>query len=111
MHCHLAAGLHTLHKGTQGMQRAGCLRCMPQNKYYAADAVAVDPLEQSISCVELEGRTFDVKYDVLAIATGSQGRLLVTPGCPPAAAAMPEQHPISSNEWGRHCIRHYIHAV
>ena len=47
----------------------------PQNKYYAADAVAVDPLDRKVSCVELDGRTFDVGFDLLAIATGSQGRL------------------------------------
>ena len=55
-----------------------CAACM-QNKYYAADAVSVDPMDKSITCVELDGRTFDVQYDLLAIATGSQGRLLPAP--------------------------------
>ena len=57
-------------------QSKPCAACM-QNKYYAADAVAVDPMDKSITCVEEDGRTFDVKYDVLAIATGSQGRWLL----------------------------------
>ena len=45
-----------------------------QNKYYAADAIAVDHTKQTVTCKEISEKTFDVRYDVLAIATGSQGR-------------------------------------
>lgn len=43
-----------------------------QNKYYAADAVAIDKDTKMVTCTEDGERTFDVKFDVLAIATGSQ---------------------------------------
>ena len=45
-----------------------------QNKYYAADAIAVSHTDQKVTCKEVSAKTFDVHYDVLAIATGSSGR-------------------------------------
>ncbi len=43
-----------------------------QNKYYAADAVAIDIDKQVVTCTEDGVEEFDVKFDMLAIATGSQ---------------------------------------
>ena len=55
-----------------------------QNKYYAAEVIAVDHNDQKITCKEVSDKTFDVRYDILAIATGSQGRCpSLRPTCKP----------------------------
>ncbi|EIE24104.1 mitochondrial type-II NADH dehydrogenase [Coccomyxa subellipsoidea C-169] len=51
-----------------------------QNKYYAADAVAIDKDKQVVTCTEDGVEEFDVKFDMLAIATGSQGSTFGIPG-------------------------------
>ncbi|KAK9906340.1 hypothetical protein WJX75_000240 [Coccomyxa subellipsoidea] len=52
----------------------------PQNKYYAADAVAINKDSRVVTCTEDGEREFDVKFDMLAIATGSQGSTFGIPG-------------------------------
>ena len=42
-----------------------------QNQFFCAAADSVDPKNNVVHCSD-EGSTFNVKYDVLAIATGSQ---------------------------------------
>ncbi len=43
-----------------------------QNKYYAADAVAINKDSRTVTCTDDGQREFDVRFDMLAIATGSQ---------------------------------------
>lgn len=52
----------------------------PSNNYVPAKATAVDPVAQVVRCESLDGITFSVGYDFLAIATGSQGSTFGVPG-------------------------------
>ncbi|BDA46213.1 Internal alternative NAD(P)H-ubiquinone oxidoreductase A1 [Coccomyxa sp. Obi] len=52
----------------------------PQNKYYAADAVAINKDTRIVTCMDDGQRQFDVRFDMLAIATGSQGSTFGIPG-------------------------------
>jgi len=45
----------------------------PYNYYYSADCIAVDPTNKVVEARSADGINFFVDYDVLAIATGSQG--------------------------------------
>lgn len=63
--------------GVTDLQRA--LKA-PQNFYYAADAVAVHPRDRIVEARSPDGLPFAVEYDVLAIATGSQGSTFGIPG-------------------------------
>ena len=42
---------------------------------YLAKALSVDPDARKVSCIDDGESKFDVDYDILAIATGSQARL------------------------------------
>jgi len=52
----------------------------PQNYYFAANAVAVHPEQKLVEACSEDGVKFYVEYDVLAIATGSQGSTFGIPG-------------------------------
>lgn len=44
----------------------------PQNNYFLASAQNVDPKKKTVQCKDEDGTEFDVAYDKLVIATGSQ---------------------------------------
>lgn len=52
----------------------------PQNFYYSASAVAVYPQDRAVQAQSEDGLRFFVEYDILAIATGSQGSTFGIPG-------------------------------
>jgi NADH:ubiquinone reductase (non-electrogenic) len=52
----------------------------PQNFYYAGSAVAVNPNKRVVEALSEDGLKFFVEYDLLAIATGSQGSTFGIPG-------------------------------
>ena len=55
--------------------------CILQNKYFSADALAIDHNRKVVTCKEGTSEdNFEVKYDKLAIATGSQGSTFGIPG-------------------------------
>ena len=56
---------------------------MLQNKYFAADALAIDHDRKVVTCNNgTSDCNFEVMYDKLAIATGSQGSTFGIPGEP-----------------------------
>eukprot|EP01025_Chloroclados_australasicus_P010990 TRINITY_DN14731_c0_g1_i1.p1 TRINITY_DN14731_c0_g1~~TRINITY_DN14731_c0_g1_i1.p1 ORF type:complete len:536 (-),score=64.97 TRINITY_DN14731_c0_g1_i1:675-2282(-) len=52
----------------------------PQNKFYAAEAIQVLPKAKKVVCKAEDGVLFNVRYDKLAICTGSQGSTFNIPG-------------------------------
>lgn len=52
----------------------------PQNYYFAATAVAVHPQDRLVEACSEDGIRFFAEYDVLVIATGSQGSTFGIPG-------------------------------
>ncbi len=57
-----------------------------QNKYFSADALGIDHDRKVVTCNDgMSQDNFEVKYDKLAIATGSQGSTFGIPGKPCAA--------------------------
>ena len=57
--------------------------CTLQNKYFAADALAIDHDRKVVTCNDgVSEDNFEVTYDKLAIATGSQGSTFGIPGKP-----------------------------
>jgi NADH:ubiquinone reductase (non-electrogenic) len=52
----------------------------PYNYYYTADCISVDPHKKVVEALSADGLKFFVDYDVLAIATGSQGSTFGIPG-------------------------------
>ena len=62
---------------------AGLIRhfCSLQNKYFSADALAIDHDRKVVTCNNGASKdNFEVAYDKLAIATGSQGSTFGIPG-------------------------------
>lgn len=55
-------------------QRRHCYKrsILVQNKYYAADAVTINKETRTVTCMDDGQRQFNVRFDMLAIATGSQ---------------------------------------
>ena len=52
-----------------------------QNKFFLADALAIDHDRKVVTCNDgVSNDKFEVKYDKLAIATGSQGSTFGIPG-------------------------------
>ena len=52
-----------------------------QNKFFLADALAIDHDRKVVTCNDgVSNDNFEVKYDKLAIATGSQGSTFGIPG-------------------------------
>ena len=52
-----------------------------QNKFFLADALAIDHDRKVVTCNDgVSNDRFEVKYDKLAIATGSQGSTFGIPG-------------------------------
>lgn len=52
-----------------------------QNKFFLADALAIDHNRKVVTCNDgVSNDNFEVKYDKLAIATGSQGSTFGIPG-------------------------------
>ena len=47
---------------------------MPPNHYYAASATDINTKNKTVSCQDSAGSSFDIPYDFLVIATGSQVR-------------------------------------
>lgn len=61
-----------------------------QNKYFAADALAIDHDRKVVTCNDGSSEdNFEVAYDKLAIATGSQGSTFGIPGEPQRIAHIP----------------------
>ncbi len=55
--------------------------CVMQNKFFLADALAIDHDRKVVTCNDgVSKDNFEVKYDKLAIATGSQGSTFGIPG-------------------------------
>lgn len=46
----------------------------PQNQLYIATAKNVDPVSKTVKCISNDNLEFDIKYDKLAVCTGSQVR-------------------------------------
>ena len=44
----------------------------PQNNYFLGSAENIDPNKKTVHCKDEDGTEFDVAYDKLVIATGSQ---------------------------------------
>ena len=44
----------------------------PQNSYFLGSAQNVDPKKKVVHCIDEDGTKYDVSYDKLVIATGSQ---------------------------------------
>ena len=49
----------------------------PQNNYFLGSAEMIDPEKKTVHCKDEDGAEYDVSYDKLVIATGSQ----VSLGC------------------------------
>ncbi|DBB14410.1 hypothetical protein WJX82_007842 [Trebouxia sp. C0006] len=52
----------------------------PQNNYFLGSAENIDPNKKTVHCKDEDGTEFDVAYDKLVIATGSQGSTFGIPG-------------------------------
>ena len=64
--------------------------CNLKNKYFSADALAIDHDRKVVTCSDGSSEdNFEVAYDKLAIATGSQGSTFGIPGEPHAIAQKP----------------------
>ncbi len=50
----------------------------PQNNYFLGSAENVDPVKKSVHCKAEDGTEFDIAYDKLVVATGSQVSLLAS---------------------------------
>ncbi|CAD7695202.1 unnamed protein product [Ostreobium quekettii] len=53
---------------------------LPQNQFYVADATSLDPEARLVHCRSEDGKSFQIKYDRLAVCTGSQGSTFGVPG-------------------------------